>query len=241
MSAETVEKKKTLRVAIFGAGKMATHHIKAISLQDNAKLIAVADPAIDQIKSMLELPAGVRAFSEPKDLLENMNPDIVHICSPPETHAKLSLLALQHKAHIYVEKPFTLNVIDAKEIITLADASGLKVCAGHQLLFEEPARMAKSSIRKIGRIVHVESYFSFNPVKGSLDGRAAMSPLDQLVDILPHPVYLLLYFMKCNFPGDTQEIAHIKALNVSNIGNVHGIFQCRYFPLRIWGLPAHHV
>ena len=37
---------RKIRVALFGAGKMAMHHAKAIHLQGNASLVAIADPAL---------------------------------------------------------------------------------------------------------------------------------------------------------------------------------------------------
>jgi predicted dehydrogenase len=76
----------------------------------------------------------------------------------------------------------------------------------------------------LGRIVHIESYFSFKPVRRSRDGRSTISPLDQLVDILPHPVYLLLHFL--NKKSSEEEVpVQICALEVRTAGSVHGILR----------------
>jgi len=225
MAAENAVPARKLRVAIFGAGNMAMHHLKAISLQENASVVALADPAIEMIRKGIELPPDLPVFSDPEELLTRIKPDVVHVCSPPSTHAGLSALALRHGANIYVEKPFALNLHDAQEIISLAENAGLGICAGHQLLFEAPARTAMAEIGKLGRIVHVESYFSFNPVKGSQNGRPTMSPLDQLVDILPHPVYLLLHFMKCTLRKEMQDRIQMKSVIVDPRGDVYGILQ----------------
>jgi predicted dehydrogenase/nucleoside-diphosphate-sugar epimerase len=227
MSKEPSTSRRETRVAIFGAGKMAMNHIKAISLQENARLVAIADPAIGLLNTINELPRDIPVFVDPEELLSKTETDIVHICTPPKTHFDLSILALRHKANIYVEKPFTLNVIDAKKVISLGKESGLRICAGHQLLFEGPTLRAKEHMAKIGRIVHVESYFSFNPVRGSMDGKTTMSPLEQLVDILPHPVYLMLHFMKFHSHGNHSESIQIKSVNTNTCGNAHGIFHYR--------------
>jgi predicted dehydrogenase/nucleoside-diphosphate-sugar epimerase len=204
---------------------MAMHHLKAISLQENASVVALADPAIEIIRQGTELPPDLQFFSDPEELLTKIKPDVVHVCSPPSTHAGLSALALRHRANIYVEKPFALNLPDAREIISLAESAGLGICAGHQLLFEASARNAMAEIGKLGRIVHVESYFSFNPVKGTQDGRPTMPPLDQLVDILPHPVYLLLHFMKRTLRKEERDCVRMKAVVVDPRGDVYGILQ----------------
>ena len=120
---------------------------------------------------------------------------------------------------------YTKYVQDATEVLSLAKEKGLQVCAGHQLLYESPTLKADECLKKLGRIVHIESYFSFNPVRHSKDGRTAISPLDQLIDILPHPVYLLLHFLKNN--SHTEEVpVHIRALEVRTSGSVHGILRC---------------
>jgi len=227
MSAEERVTGKKMRVAVFGAGKMAFHHIKAISLQENADLVAIADPNIDTIRHSNEFPPGVSLFSSAEDLLSKMKPDIVHICSPPDTHSALAELALREGANLYVEKPFAMSIRDATNIIALAEESGLRICAGHQLLFEEPSQKAKVLMGKLGRIVHVESYFSFKPVRRSRDGRTAISPLDQLVDILPHPVYLLLHFMKFFSRQNGGDPVQLRAIDVNPTGDVHGNLHYR--------------
>jgi predicted dehydrogenase/nucleoside-diphosphate-sugar epimerase len=212
------------RVALFGAGKMAMHHAKAIRLQGNATLIAVADPALGSGETPKELGGGVAVYTSAEELLKQVKPDLVHVCSPPETHASLAKLALRHGAHVYVEKPFALNAVEAMEVLSFAKAAGLGVCAGHQLLYEAPTLLADEISSKLGRIVHIESYFAFKPVRRSRDGRAAISALDQLVDILPHPVYLLLHYLERNSPQANIPV-EIRSMEVKSSGSVHGILR----------------
>ncbi|MBE0604091.1 MAG: Gfo/Idh/MocA family oxidoreductase, partial [Deltaproteobacteria bacterium] len=225
MTGEGDKLKKEIRVAVFGAGKMAMHHVKAIGLQKNARLVAVADPVLAKGGHPLLQESGVEIFTKPEDLLEKVRPDVVHICTPPHTHADLARLALRNGAHIYMEKPFVLTGKDAAEIMSLARDAGVSVCAGHQLLFESPTLCADEQLGKLGRIVYIESYFSFKPVRYSSDGRTAISPLHQLVDILPHPVYLVLHFLKKNPLGPGKPV-EIRGLEVKASGSVHGILRC---------------
>lgn len=216
----------TLRVALFGAGKMALHHAKAIALQENAKLVAIADPEVDPAKLRETLGPEVLVFQSGEELLQNSAPDIVHVCTPPGTHCALASLALSRGAHVYVEKPFALTSNDAVNMINLAKKTGRRICAGHQLLYESPALRAHDFLKNIGKILYVESYFSFRPVRRAMDGRSTISPLDQLVDILPHPVYLLLHFMKGISENGEDVPVKTQALEVSANGWVRGLFQC---------------
>jgi len=218
--------RKKIKVALFGSGKMGTHHIRAIQSYDAAELLAVADPQADSEKLKALLPEKAEIFSSAEELLKIVKPDVVHVCTPPHTHSLLAKLALKSGAHVYVEKPFALNKQEASEVITLAKNMGKKICAGHQLLFEEPIRKVNTFIKQLGHIVHVESYFSFNVVRRSQDGRTAVSPFEQLVDILPHPVYLLLHFLKLNLPQEEDNPAEIISLQIESTGNIHGIIRC---------------
>ncbi len=210
---------KKLKVALLGCGKMGLHHAHAIQLQNCARLIAVSDPVMDHQKLSALLPKDVEIFSNTEDLLKKLRPDVVHICTPPHTHVALAKVALQYGANIYVEKPFALKTAEAESIISLANEMGLKVCPGHQVLFENPARKIREFLRDIGRIVHIESYFSFRTVRRSI------SPVDQLIDILPHPVYLLLHFLQAgsNHPEETP--AELSAVDVRSSGEVRGILR----------------
>lgn len=214
-----------IRVALFGAGKMAMHHANAIRLQGNAILVAAADPAFAGGEPPKGLGGDVALYSSPEELLARVKPDVVHVCTPPETHAPLANLALRHGAHVYVEKPFALTSAEAMDVLSSAAAKGLGVCAGHQLLYEAPALMADEGSAKLGRIVHVESYFSFRPVRRSRDGRAAISPLDQLVDILPHPVYLLLHYLERGSPQQADSPVEVVSMEAGPSGSVHGLLR----------------
>lgn len=211
-----------LRVAIIGCGKMGLNHVKAIQACTAGRLVAVADPGGDRAKLQPLLPEGVTWFASATELLEVAKPDVVHIATPPSSHGDLAKLCVQHGAHVYVEKPFTLEAAEAGGVLEAAQRAGLSVCAGHQLLYEQPALALANDLRLIGHVVHVESYFSFKSVRKSRDGRTLMSPIDQLLDILPHPVYTLLNVLRAREPEAVLEIA---AIEVRAEGEVHALLR----------------
>ncbi len=209
-----------LKIALIGCGRMGLHHVKAIEIQDNAEFVAVADPAVD--KALLEKTTGrsINVYDDAEKMLKAENPDVVHIVTPPASHVNLAKLALEHGAHIYVEKPFALHVGEAKEVIELAKEKGLKACAAHQVLFQESGTKYRQYLPLIGRVAHVESYFSFKTVRRA--GSGLMSPVEQLEDILPHPVYLLLSALE-EQTGDSDYELH--SLAVDPDGEVRAIIK----------------
>jgi predicted dehydrogenase/nucleoside-diphosphate-sugar epimerase len=164
---------------------------------------------------------GATGFGSLSELLAQAAVDVVHICTPPATHRALAGQALQAGVHVYVEKPFAESSREASELLELAAARGLGVCAGHQLLFEAPTRTALVLLPALGRLAHVESYFSFRTVRRSPGGRAPLPPDLQLLDILPHPVYLLLHFLESAGPGSPE----LTALDLGERGTVHALIR----------------
>jgi predicted dehydrogenase/nucleoside-diphosphate-sugar epimerase len=216
------QEKGVLRVAIAGAGSMAYHHAASISkLGAIARLVAVCDPHPASRERLLPLAPGAAQFDSLEAMFAEISVDVVHIVTPPASHAALAELAIKHDCHIYVEKPFVETTTEAEGLLAAAAARRRLVCAGHQLLFEPPARLARSLLPALDAVRHIESYFSFRVIDRSPDGRAPLRPDEQLVDILPHPVYTLLDFLRLTGPGPTR----LAGLSVGATGTIHALFQ----------------
>jgi predicted dehydrogenase/nucleoside-diphosphate-sugar epimerase len=212
---------RTLRVGILGAGQMARQHARAIGRLGEARVTAVVDPdpsALEEIRRIQPDAAGFAAFA---DLLRSQSVDIVHICTPPQTHELLTEQALDAGWHVYVEKPFVETHAAATRLANLADRKGLKICAGHQLLYEPPTLRALELLPALGELTHVESYFSFRAMRHSPSGRAPLRDDLQLLDILPHPVYLLLDFLERAAEGKTQ----LASVEIGPRGTVHALVR----------------
>jgi len=210
-----------LRVALIGAGKHAGHHARAILRCPEAALVAVADPVAPARTAIEAIAPGIETYETPEALLAVARPDVVHVCTPPSTHAAMARLVLEAGAHVYVEKPFTPTAAEAAAILELAAARSLQVCAGHQLLYEPPTAILRQYLPALGPIIHIESYFAFRPVRHLVGGRAALRPDHQLLDILPHPVYLLLCFLEMVSAGPVE----LASLRVSCGGTVHALVR----------------
>lgn len=210
-----------LKVAILGGGRMAQKHATAIRLRPGAKFVAVGDPFLSAEEIQARFGADIAGFRDPHELLKQVKPDIVHIVTPPHTHFELARDCLLNGANVYVEKPFALNSAQAREILDLADAKGLRACAAHQVLFQRAGQRYQTFLPMIGDIIHVESYFSFKPVRRRPDGGAPLSAIDQLIDILPHPVYLMLSAIE----RGSDSAPELTALDVAPEGEVRAVIR----------------
>ena len=202
---------------------MGAHHARAITrLRDAAVLVAVADPDPAAREAILAIAPDATPYESSEALFAVEQVDVVHICTAPTTHAALALKALDAGAHVYVEKPFTESSADAARVLSAATRGGRLVCAGHQLLAEEPARLIFALRPAIGDVVHVESYFAFRPVRRIPNGSVPMPADLQLLDILPHSVYLLLAALEAACPGGTPRLLTVK---IGPVGTVHAFVE----------------
>jgi predicted dehydrogenase/nucleoside-diphosphate-sugar epimerase len=213
---------RPLRIAVVGAGKMAANHVRAITRCGiSAEVVAIADPSERALASLEALVPGARRFATLRELLANERVDVVHVCTPPAFHGAMAAEALESGCHVYVEKPFAETTEEAERILAMARARGLKVAAGHQLLYERPTRIASDLVPSLGRLTHVESYFSFRTVRRAPGGRVPLASDLQLLDILPHPVYLLLHFLGLGCAGRPELIA----LDLGEAGTLHALVR----------------
>jgi predicted dehydrogenase/nucleoside-diphosphate-sugar epimerase len=200
---------------------MARQHARAIARLTDAAVTAVVDPDPAALEEIGRIQPGAVAFRSLDDLIANKSADVIHICTPPQTHESLTEKALEAGLHVYVEKPFVETSSAAARLAKAADRHGVKICAGHQLLYESPTRRAKELLPAIGELTHIESYFSFRPQTHTPSGRAPLRADLQLLDILPHPVYVLLDFLERAVEGETR----LASVEIGPRGTIHALIR----------------
>ena len=208
----------TLRVGLVGCGKMGLHHLAAIAKVPDATVVGIADPLADGADLKGLIPSDARIVPDVAALLKDTRPHVVHVVTPPHTHCAIARTLIEAGVHVYVEKPFAMSKVEAEEILALAAHHGVKVCSGHQNLFEQPAIIAREQIRTIGRVVHIESFFSFRQV------RRTISPVDQAKDILPHAVYPLVDQMRAG-TGLYDAPISVVGMDVKTSGDVYALLR----------------
>jgi predicted dehydrogenase len=84
--------------------------------------------------------------------------DAVAIATPHDTHAEFCELALKAGKHVFCEKPFVLDVESGRELIALADSSGLAISVNHFQRYRSPNAAAAVAIRngRVGKVRGVQ-------------------------------------------------------------------------------------
>jgi len=135
-----------LKVAIVGCGKIADAHASQIGRIDGCEIVGVCDREPLMAQQLYERFPVKRHFSDVAEMLREARPDVVHICTPPESHYDIATICLKSGTHVYVEKPFTVNEEQARKLVILAIEKGLKMTAGHDDQFTHVARRMRTLV-----------------------------------------------------------------------------------------------
>jgi predicted dehydrogenase len=174
-----------LKIALVGCGQIADAHLQEIRKIRDVRLAAVCDRHLDlarQAAARFEVP-GI--YEDLGKLLAEVRPDVLHVTTPPHTHAAVANEALAAGVHVYVEKPFTVDAAEADRLLEAAREHGRLVCVGHDQLFEPVWEECRGLVQRgvLGRVVHVDSVQGYN-LEGPF-GRALSAEPDHWVFRLP--------------------------------------------------------
>jgi predicted dehydrogenase len=117
------------KAAVIGCGNISVNHFRALRNVPAAELAAVCDSDPERLRKA-ETEQQVCGYTEYKTLLADPQIDVVHICTPHNLHAEMTLAALRAGKNVLCEKPMALSVSDAEQMQAAAAASGkqLGIC-----------------------------------------------------------------------------------------------------------------
>ena len=132
------------RIAFIGVGSVLPSHIHALEAAgERAELVAAVDPNVDRLKVVCAEHGIPQAYTDTAKMLAEVQPDIVHILAPPQTHFDLIQQALTAGAHVYCEKPLCASLDQFDRITALEAETGRYVSTVFQWRFGSAARHLK--------------------------------------------------------------------------------------------------
>jgi len=176
-----------MKVGIVGAGLMGRWHSNVIT-RLGASVEAILDtnqPLANKLSQQLKSRPTV--FTSIDDMLANAELDVLHICTPVESHFPLSLKAIEAGINIIVEKPLAITAFKTKELLEAARAKNLKICPVHQFGFQDGVRKALSELDSLGELLHLR--FTTSSAGGV--GQTVNTLNDIIADVIPHPLSVL--------------------------------------------------
>lgn len=173
-----------LKIGVLGAGHLGKIHIRLLlELKEQFEVIGFYDPndinALD-VKEKFNL----LRFDSVNELLDEV--DCVDIVTPTLTHAELASLALRKSKHVFIEKPVTETVDEARSLMGLAREANVKVQVGHVERFN-PAFQAAVPFLTKPMFIETHRLAQFNP-------RGTDVPV--VLDLMIHDLDIILSVVK---------------------------------------------
>lgn len=174
--------KERVRVGVVGVGRWGRLHAEKFSSLPDAELVGVVD--IDPEKARAVATAfSTQAYTDPEELLGRV--EAVSIATPTVTHYPIARMFLQAGVDVFLEKPMTETLQQARELEALSLSRGLILQIGHLERFNGAIAEAKGIIGNPRRIRAVR--LSPFPER-SLD-------VDVVLDLMIHDIDLLCHLL----------------------------------------------
>lgn len=156
-----------LRAAVIGAGAISLEHLPFLRDSDRAELVGICDlsPVSARIAARrFEATAG---YTDVVEMLEASSPHVVHVLTPPHTHASLVRMCLDAGAHVICEKPMSPTGAEARELLGRAEELGLHLVENHNYRFNDEILAVRRLIDggELGTVAEVEVRMAL-PIRG---------------------------------------------------------------------------
>lgn len=189
----------SLKYAIIGCGRISPNHISS-AISNNLDIVAICD--LEQIKmdyiiNHFQLPKAVNKYTDYHEMLKKEHIDLIAICTESGKHGQIALDCIEAGCHLIIEKPITLSLEEADQIIKLSKLNNVKVSACHQNRFNKSVLKLRKAIEdgRFGKLLHGtanirwsrgNSYYNLARWRGTWeqDGGALMNQCIHNIDLL---------------------------------------------------------
>ena len=193
-------KATAIRFGVIGLGIMGQEHAKVIESNPLLNLVGVTDV---QAKTGRAVAADLqcRWFDSAKELIQSGEVDAVVIATPHWLHGELAIQALKAGLDVLCEKPLTVTVAEADEVLEAAGQSRGIFAVVHQKRFE-PAYLYTKELLDSGELGSIyrcsmvesawrsENYYRSSPWRGTWKGEGGGVLLNQAPHILDRYAWL---------------------------------------------------
>jgi len=153
---------RRIKTAVIGTGFMGRVHTEAIRRVGNVDVVAVAAHTLDEAKMFAQSVGIETATADYKSLLKDKSIDAVHVCTPNFLHYPVSKEAMEAGKAVLCEKPMTMTVGEARDLVDTADRTGVPNCVNHNLRFYPVVQQIRAMIEagELGEVLIVQGTYS---------------------------------------------------------------------------------
>ena len=160
-----------MKAAIIGFGTISAVHIDAIASNPGMELAAICD--VNEALAA-KVPAGVAFYTDYKQMVREVKPDVVHICLPHYLHYPVTKELVEMGCNVFCEKPIALNSQEAELFCALEKAHPevkIGVCLQNRMneTTEELKKIIDSG--EYGKVIGARGFVPWQRTKGYYDAQ----------------------------------------------------------------------
>jgi scyllo-inositol 2-dehydrogenase (NADP+) len=163
-----MKRNQMIKAALIGVGKMGLSHYAILGADPRVEIAAICD-SNSFLSSTIRKYTGVRTFKDYEKMFDSVELDCVVIATPTSTHFPTVRTALKKGIHVFAEKPLCLNPTESKELMELANASGLINQVGYHNRF-------LGTFREARRLINTGALGDVYHINGSAFGQVILRP-----------------------------------------------------------------
>jgi predicted dehydrogenase len=225
-----------LRVGVIGCGYWGPNLIRNFSQLKDSEVVVCTDLDAARLDHMHSLYPHMETTVDYKSILARDDIDAVVIATPPATHHKLGMEALQAGKHLFVEKPLALSTGECAGLVGTAQKNNLTLMTGHTFVYTAAVNKIKDVIEsgELGDILYVSTE--------RVNLGIFQEDINVVWDLAPHDVSILNYvlsaqpesvstvgnsyirknvedvaFLTMKYPNETLAHVHVSWLNPNKI------------------------
>ncbi|HEX2961276.1 MAG TPA: Gfo/Idh/MocA family oxidoreductase [Ignavibacteriales bacterium] len=202
-----------MKVGIVGLGYWGPNLVRNFQADTEIEKVIGCDKEQERL-NFIKLRFPNVDLTDSLDELLMSDVDAIAIATPVNTHYKFAKMALEAGKHIWVEKPFTSNSMQARDLIDFAEKRNLRIFVDHTFLYTGAVKKIKEIVDsgELGDIIY------FDSVRINLG--LFQHDVNVIWDLVPHDLAIMNYVLQGKIPVavtangianyyDQENIAHI--------------------------------
>lgn len=198
----------TIKIGVIGAGSIVRHrHLPELKENPYVEVAGICDLVIERAKELTNRYGG-KPYSDYLEMLESPDISAIVVAATNNTHASMSIEAMESGKDVLCEKPMATNLYDAENMIETAQRTGKKLMIAHNQRLEPANIKAKEIIGsgKLGKVLTWRSVFGHSGCEDwAIDGvntwffRKDITGLGCLGDLGIHKIDLVRWILNDDF------------------------------------------
>ena len=184
-----------LKIGVFGTGHLGKFHLNNWKEISGIELVGFYDPS-DAIAAEVAEKYQLRRFADAGELMDAV--DAIDVVAPTNHHFDTCEKAIKKGKHVFVEKPLANTMDEARQLVKLAEESGIKFQVGHVERFN-PAFLALKGAPLNPMFIEVHRLAQFKP-RGT--------EVSVILDLMIHDIDIILSIVKSD----------VKSISASGVG-----------------------